>query len=92
MFEKGIEKAHTELEYFETYLADGRPFLTGDMFTLADICLATTLFFAQRAGATFPKYPSIASYGGRLRERPSIKDTWPPHWLETDGGDWFKAL
>lgn len=91
-FEKGIEKAHKELAWFEGYLSDGRPFLTGDMFTLADICLATSLFFAQRAGATFDKYPSLQAYADRLRERSSLKETWPPHWLDSDGNDWLAAL
>lgn len=91
-FQKGMEKAHTELSWFEGFLSDGRACLVGDMFTLADISLATVLFFAQRAGATFDKYPSLAAYAGRLRKRPSLKNTWPPHWLQSEGTDWLQGL
>eukprot|EP00892_Ulva_mutabilis_P003974 jgi/Ulvmu1/1949/UM012_0110.1 len=92
LFQEGIKKANKELEYFESYLLDGREFIAGDMFTLADISVALTLFFAQRAGATFAQFPSIQNYAERLSSRPSIKDSWPPHWLETPGSDWLADL
>eukprot|EP00892_Ulva_mutabilis_P004672 jgi/Ulvmu1/2577/UM014_0028.1 len=91
-FEEGIKKAHKELQYFEDYLSDGRMFLTGEMFTLADINLAIVVFFGQRAGATFEKYPNLLQFGDRLRDRPCFKGTWPPHWLESENKDWLTGL
>lgn len=90
-FATGLEKGHKELSYFEGYLSD-RQFLIGEIFTLADINLATALFFAQRAGATLEKYPNLKKYLDSLRDRPCFKDTWPPHWLETEDKDWLVGL
>lgn len=87
-----MAKAHKEAAFFESYLSDEQEYIAGDTFTLADICLATTLLFAQRAGATFEKYPNLAKYAARMSERPCIKDTWPPHWNETPGSDWLVGL
>lgn len=91
-FQAGVEKAHKELAYFENYLSDGRLFLAGEIFTLADINLVIVIFFGQRAGATFAKYPNLLKYADRLRERPCLKDTWPPHWLESENKDWLVDL
>lgn len=92
IFNSGIEKAEKELSYFDGYLSDGRSFLAGPMFTLADINLAVCLLFGQRAGATFAKYPNLLKYAERLRERPCLKQTWPPHWLESEDKDWLAQL
>lgn len=32
------------------------------------------------------RYPNLAAYYNCLKERPSIKATWPPHWLENPQG------
>lgn len=49
-------------------LADGRRFLTGDVFTGADICMTTVLDWAERYACPLPA-PWLA-YRGRVRERP----------------------
>lgn len=91
-FQQGLEKAHKELAYFDGYLSDSRTFLAGEIFTLADINLASAIFFAQRAGATLAKYPNLLKYADLLRDRPCFKDTWPPHWLESEDKDWLVEL
>ena len=30
-------------------------------------------------------YPSLASYYERLCQRPGVKSSWPPHWLDDPG-------
>lgn len=30
-------------------------------------------------------YPKLAAYHNTLKDRPSIKKTWPPNWNETPG-------
>lgn len=87
-----MEKTRQELGHFEGYLADGRSFLAGDMFTFADISLLTTLYFQQFYGATHAQFPSLTTYTERMREWPSLKETWPPHWLENEGRDWLAEL
>jgi glutathione S-transferase len=50
-------------------LADGRRFLTGDLFTGADICMTTVLDWAERYGCPLPD--AWLAYRERVRERPS---------------------
>lgn len=38
------------------------------------------------------RYPKLAAYYDSLKERPSIKASWPPHWLETSGSDLLKDV
>ena len=83
---------HKEAAFFDSYLRNDQEFLAGNMFTIADICLATTIFFARRSGATFEKHPNLAKYAQRMSERPCFKETWPPHWSETPDSNWLDGL
>lgn len=91
-FQRAMERARKEVARFEGYLSDGREFLAGGMFTIADIYLATAAFYAQRVGATFEMYPNLVKYVARMSERPCFKDTWPSGWLNTPGTDWLAGL
>ena len=50
-------------------LADGRHFLTGNLFTGADICMTTCLDWAERYECPLPD--AWLAYRERVRERPS---------------------
>lgn len=54
----------------ERRLADGRPFLLGDDFTVADILLQSCLFWARTLGLALPG--SIETYSTRLAARPAF--------------------
>ena len=64
----------------DNYLADGREFLVGNKFTIADICIAYALYLTPSArlklGDGTPiadKYsPQVASYLERMTSRPAF--------------------
>lgn len=91
-FQQGIEATLKEMNYFEEYLSDGRSFLIGEMFTLADVSLAVYLFFCEHFGATLDKHPNLKKFADRIRERPCFKETWPAEWLENEGNSGMDFL
>ena len=71
-------------------LADGREWICGDIFTLADVFWAVSLFRLKWIGAAFAwqgrhalnerERPSVAAYGTRLFDRPGFRAAaidWP---------------
>ncbi|XP_033726695.1 glutathione S-transferase A-like [Pecten maximus] len=88
-----IEEAQKELAIWEDKLklSDG-DFICGKDFTLADVVLFTFLATVVRFGSSLGKFPALKSYYDRLRERPSIKASWPPHWSEGELADEKKIL
>lgn len=52
---------------------EGRPFLMGDTFTVADAYLVTTLNWARLAGIDLARWPRLAAYRNRVRERPAVQ-------------------
>ena len=68
------EAVRAQFAWLEARLADGREFLIGAGFTLADIVAYTSVDFAKivglRADAT---YPSLQAYQARIAARPSAK-------------------
>lgn len=53
-------------------MADGRPFLVGDAFTMADICALTTVDFARFTGLEPPEEAAhFAAWHARCSARPS---------------------
>ena len=71
----GVEQAlaalHTALGVAEVQMAK-RSWATGDAFTLADCAAAPPLFYCDLAVTPLAgRYPNLAAYLGRLKERPS---------------------
>lgn len=54
--------------------------------------LTVCYFYAPSCRMSQQRYPRLASYYNMLKDRPSIKATWPPHWLEGPGSDTIKDL
>lgn len=55
-------------------LADGRPFLTGEAYTMADICALTTIDFAGFTGLEPPEETAnLAAWRTRVSARPSAQ-------------------
>lgn len=52
---------------------DGRTFLTGDSFTVADAYLFTLLGWTGHVGIDLGKWPKLKAYHGRIAERPSVQ-------------------
>lgn len=91
-FQQGVARAHAEAAFFEGHLGDGRSYLAGDMFTLADINLAIAVYFGQRGGATFSRYPRLIAYAASLQDRPCFKDNHPSNWLALPNCGWLTDL
>ncbi|XP_038142767.1 glutathione S-transferase A-like [Cyprinodon tularosa] len=84
-----------ELKLWEGYLFNmgSGSNLAGKSFTLADVVVFPTIGTLFRFGLSEKRYPKLGEYYALLRERPSIKASWPPHWLEnTKGLDTLKDV
>ena len=62
-----------KMEQMETRLADGRTWLTGDAFTLADIALGprVDMFPAVGIADLYTRFPRIGAFMTRMKARPS---------------------
>lgn len=58
-------------DYLSKHL-DGRAFLLGERFTVADAYLVTTLNWAAGAGVELSRWPVLAAYRERLLTRPAL--------------------
>jgi glutathione S-transferase len=65
-----IEK---RLAYLDSVLADGRPFVTGDRFTIADISIGYAFLLAEFTRCEVPLPAHVAAYLARLQARPGYK-------------------
>ncbi|KAK2830161.1 hypothetical protein Q5P01_018092 [Channa striata] len=90
------EALTAELKLWEGYLQNFPPFglciqvaagsyLAG-AFSLADVIVFPNIACALRFGPSVERYPKLAKYYSLLKDRPSIKNTWPPHWLPSPQG------
>lgn len=78
----------TELKLWEGYLQEvaAGSYLAG-AFSLADVIVFPNIAYAFRFGLSVGRYPKLAKYYSLLKNRPSIKASWPPHWLASPQGD-----
>nr|ACQ58266.1 Glutathione S-transferase A [Anoplopoma fimbria] len=77
----------TELKLWEDYLQKvaAGSYLAG-AFPLADVIIFPNIAYAFRFGLSVGRYPKLAKYYSLLKDRPSIKASWPPHWLASPQG------
>jgi glutathione S-transferase len=52
---------------------DGREYLVGEQFTVADVMVGTSLMFTTRVGSADRLPPSLTEYMGRLAQRPAFQ-------------------
>jgi len=72
-----------ELARWESYLKD--PYLVNNLFSLADVCFFPVVAYMFRIGITPQAYPNLKLYYETCMKRESIKQTWPPHWKNSEG-------
>ncbi|KAK5605731.1 hypothetical protein CRENBAI_006954 [Crenichthys baileyi] len=82
----------TEVKLWEGYLQGTGPYLAGKNFSLADVIVFPVIAFLFRFGLNEEHYPKLAAYHNTVKDRPSIKNTWPPNWKDTPGQDALKDL
>lgn len=57
----------------ERQLADGRAFLLGDRFTVADAYLTVVLGWMDVTGVDPTPWPATQAYLARMRQRPAVR-------------------
>ncbi len=76
---EGVDSLLAELQRWDAY-TQGRTFLAGDPFTLADIAVFPLLMHFEALGYDFPlNTPSLAGYIDRCKDRPSVQTSG---WVE----------
>jgi glutathione S-transferase len=63
----------TKLTWLEGRLADGRAYLTGADFTLADSYLFTITNWSQHMGHSLADFPMVEALRGRVAARPAVQ-------------------
>ncbi|QKG70642.1 glutathione binding-like protein [Erythrobacter mangrovi] len=66
-------KVAVRLDYIESLLADGRPYLLGDTFTVADTYTYTVATWTGPTGIGLAKWPNLQAYVERISTRPSVR-------------------
>jgi glutathione S-transferase len=67
------EKIAQRFDYLEKQLSDGRAFLTGDQFTIADAYLFTLSNWTKFTGIDLARWPNLTAFAGRVAQRPSVQ-------------------
>ncbi|XP_041867833.1 glutathione S-transferase A-like isoform X1 [Melanotaenia boesemani] len=82
------EALTTELKLWDSYLQKlgSGSHLAGPSFSLVDVVVFPTVAMLFRYGLCANRYPKLGEYYAMLKDRPSIKASWPPHWLENPKG------
>ncbi|MFM8332515.1 MAG: glutathione S-transferase family protein [Candidatus Methylumidiphilus sp.] len=74
---KGAEKFHRFAKVLDEHLA-AHPWLVGDGLTLADVCVATSLMYAEAGQYPLEDYPHITAWFAKIRQLPAWIATEPP--------------
>ncbi|KAI4894697.1 hypothetical protein NFI96_026593, partial [Prochilodus magdalenae] len=82
------EALTVELKLWETYLQKmGKgSYLAGKTFSMADVVCFPDIAYLPRFGLNKERYPMLTEYYELVKERPSVKASWPPEWLENPQG------
>lgn len=68
-----IAKVKNRLDYVEATLADGRSFITGDRFSIADAYLFTLTNWTGPTGIGLSGLPHLTAYQARIAARPAVR-------------------
>lgn len=70
---RAVESIHHHFNYLETQLADGRAYLVGDTFTVADAYLFVVCNWAAVPGIDLGDWPALRALCDRVAARPSAR-------------------
>lgn len=71
--DKARTKVRSRFDHVERLLADGRAFLAGDAFTVADSYLFTVARWTQPTGIGLDAWPHLKAYVARVSGRPAVQ-------------------
>ncbi len=66
-------KLAKRMDYIETQFADGRAYLTGDQFTIADAYLFVVANWSSLVGIELGQWPNVSSFTKRVAARPTVE-------------------
>lgn len=67
-----LAKYLTKIEYVNDHLVNGKDFLVGDSFTVADSYLYITLSWAPFVGADISAYKNVTAYFEKIKALPTV--------------------
>jgi len=70
--DEAIARLSDKFKHVEATLSDGRPFLHGDKFTVADAYAFVVSQWALFTGIGLDSWPNVAKFVERIRERPAV--------------------
>nr|CCA18048.1 conserved hypothetical protein [Albugo laibachii Nc14] len=86
LLNKKLSQVEVELNLWESYLTGNAFLVDSNQPYLCDFTLFTNLAYAVRCGLQLDGlYPRLAMLYTRICARPSVQNTWPPHWKLTEG-------
>lgn len=68
---RALEAGYADVE---KRLADGRPFLVGDAFSVADIIWSLTVLRIRECGYPFDRFPALSRWYARIEQRPGFRN------------------
>jgi glutathione S-transferase len=68
-----LESIHKKFDWLSASLGD-KKFVQGDTFTVADAYLFTVLAWTGHVGIDLKKWPVLAAYSARVRQRPKVHE------------------
>lgn len=71
--ESSVAKVAVRLDYIESLLSDGRLFLLGDAFSVADTYTYTVATWTGPTGISLDRWPAVKAYVTRISARPSVR-------------------
>ncbi|GJD58493.1 glutathione transferase GstA [Methylobacterium dankookense] len=71
--EAAVANLGRKLDVVEAALADGRPFLTGADFTVADVYLFVVLSWAPHLGIDLGRWPHLGAFSQRVSTRAAVQ-------------------
>ena len=71
--EAAAANLHRKLDVVEGALADGRPYLNGPSFTIADAYLFVVLSWAPKLGVDLARWPHLGAFSQRVAARSAVQ-------------------
>ena len=68
-----VEKLSKKFDYIESILADGRAYLTGDAFTIADAYVFVVSNWSNFVNVDLTPWPKLSAFVARVAERPATQ-------------------
>lgn len=69
----GRGRVERALNHYESVFADGRAYLMGEAFSVADAYLFTVANWGQFVGISLDPYPKVAAFMARMAARPAVQ-------------------